>query len=150
MTDAEAPARFLVVQAASPRVAGSPDAGAEYREIQRSVEGSQYRHAVALDSLPAARPADLSDRLIKEVPAVLHFSARGTPDGGGLRFQTSAGADASGADADYLRDLRSSPGTIPEAEHLIGPQFRVPPARTPVKPSGGKLPRFPFGRKPRL
>ncbi|MFC6513591.1 hypothetical protein ACFQFR_12065 [Streptomyces goshikiensis] len=73
------PSRILVVQAASPRVAGSPDAGAEYREIQRSVEGSQYRHAVALDCLPAARLADLSDRLIKEVPAVLHFSARGTP-----------------------------------------------------------------------
>ncbi|MFD9474012.1 CHAT domain-containing protein [Streptomyces goshikiensis] len=235
MTDAEAPARILVVQAASPRVAGSPDAGAEYREIQRSVEGSQYRHAVALDCLPAARLADLSDRLIKEVPAVLHFSARGTPDGGGLRFLTSDGADApvrdrglsdllgqfvaeglrlvvlgacwtselaellavavpcvigtagpigdqdcrtysrtlysslahgrsvgqshaiaratadaSGADADYLPDLRSSPDTIPEAEYLIGPQFRVPPARTPVKPRGGKLPRFPFGRKPRL
>lgn len=54
-----------------------------------------------------------------------------------------ATADASGADADYLPDLRSSPDTIPEAEYLIGPQFRVPPARTPVKPRGGKLPGSP-------
>lgn len=153
----------------------------------------------------------MSDRLIKEVPAVLHFSARGTPDGGGLRFLTGDGADApvrdrglsdllgqfvaeglrlvvlgacwtselaellavavpcvigtagpigdqdcrtysrtlysslahgrsvgqshaiaratadaSGADPDYLPSLRGSPGTIPEAVYLIGPEFRVP------------------------
>ncbi|MFD9268053.1 CHAT domain-containing protein [Streptomyces goshikiensis] len=229
------PSRILVVQAASPRVAGSPDAGAEYREIQRSVEGSQYRHAVTLDCLPAARLADLSDRLIKEVPAVLHFSARGTPDGGGLRFLTGDGADApvrdrglsdllgqfvaeglrlvvlgacwsselaellavavpcvigtagpigdqdcrtysrtlysslahgrsvgqshaiaratteaSGADPDYLPSLRGSPDTIPEAVYLIGPEFRVPPARTPVKPRGGAPGWLQFARKRRL
>ncbi|MFJ3827611.1 CHAT domain-containing protein [Streptomyces sp. NBC_00029] len=216
------PSRILVVQAASPHVHGSPDTGAEFREIQRSIDGSQYRDAVTLDSLQAARLVDLSDRLIKEVPAVLHFSGRGTPDRGGLRFLTDDGADApvcdrglgnllaqfvdeglrivvlnacwtseladlmavavpcvigtagpigdqdcrtysrtlysslahgrsvgqshaiahataeaSGAHPDHLPGLRSSPGTIAEAVHLIGSEFRAPPPRDSVKPRGG-------------
>ncbi|MCX5334689.1 CHAT domain-containing protein [Streptomyces sp. NBC_00140] len=81
------PSVILVVQAASPRIPGTPDTGAEYREIHRSITHAQYSHALTLESLQAARARDLPDRLIRGAPAVLHFSARGTP-GGGLRFLT--------------------------------------------------------------
>lgn len=40
------PARILVVQAASPRIAGAPDVAAEYRDIQRSI-----------DAAPTAKPS---------------------------------------------------------------------------------------------
>ncbi|WP_328870824.1 CHAT domain-containing protein [Streptomyces sp. NBC_00287] len=82
-----------MVQAASPRVPGTPDAGAEYREMHRSITYAQYAHAFTLESLQAAQARDLPDRLIRGAPAVLHLSARGTP-GGGLRFLTDDGSDA--------------------------------------------------------
>ncbi|MFI9765679.1 CHAT domain-containing protein [Streptomyces sp. NPDC052415] len=88
-----APSVILVVQPTSPRVPGTPDAGAEYREMQRSITPAQYSHALTLESLQAAQARDLPDRLIRGAPAVVHFSARGTP-GGGLRFLTGDGGEA--------------------------------------------------------
>ncbi|MFK0253099.1 CHAT domain-containing protein [Streptomyces sp. NPDC090445] len=234
-TPAPSPARILVVQASSPRIPAAPDAGAEFREIRLSVDGGRYRDAVVLEALQAARLPDVTARLIREVPAVLHFSARGTPDGGGLRFLTEDGGDAPvrdrglakllcefvgdglrvvvlnacwtselagmlveavpcvigtagpirdgecrtysrtlysslahgrsvgqshriavheaeacGADAAFLPALVSSPATIPDAVYLIGPEFRSPPVRTPVKPLGGAPTWLRFARKRRL
>ncbi|MEU2395894.1 CHAT domain-containing protein [Streptomyces sp. NPDC007369] len=230
-----APARVLVVQASSPRIPDAPDTGAEYRDIRSGIDGARYRDAVALDALPAAQLHDLTKRLIREVPTVLHFSGRGSPDGGGLRFLTGDGGDApvrdrglakllcefvgeglravvlnacwtselaellaeavpcvigtagpvrdrecllyartlysslahgrsvgqshriarheaeaSGADPDFLPGLVSAAGAIPDAVHLIGPEVRVPPARTPVKPRGGAPKWLGFARKRRL
>ncbi|MFF3674867.1 CHAT domain-containing protein [Streptomyces sp. NPDC002120] len=225
--------RILVVQASAPHLAGSPDAGAEFREIRLSIAGGQYKDFLDLDCLQAARLEDLSDELLREVPAVLHFAARGTP-GGGLRFLTDGGdvpvrdqglsklvcefveeglqlvvlnacwtselaellvsavpcvigtagpiedqdcrmysrtlyralaqgrsigkshriasalAHASGADPDCLPSLAASPGTIPDALHLIGPEVRIPPVRDAVKPRGGGRAWLGIGRKPRL
>ncbi|MCX5364183.1 CHAT domain-containing protein [Streptomyces sp. NBC_00124] len=90
---APAPSLILAVQAASPRVPGTPDAGAEYREIQQSITSGLYHNALTLESLQAAQARDLPDRLIRGTPAALHFSARGTP-GGGLRFLTDDGGEA--------------------------------------------------------
>ncbi|WP_330176181.1 CHAT domain-containing protein [Streptomyces sp. NBC_01498] len=93
MTGSPPPSRVLVVQAASVRIPGSPDAGAEFREMKRGVTGAPYGHALAFDSLPSAQASDLPRQLLTHVPAVLHFSGRGTP-GGGLRFLTDDGGDA--------------------------------------------------------
>ncbi|CCK30626.1 hypothetical protein BN159_6247 [Streptomyces davaonensis JCM 4913] len=87
------PAVILVVQASSPRTPGTPDTSAEYREMHRSITHAQYAHALTLESLQAAQAQDLPDRLIRGAPAVLHFSARGTP-AGGLRFLTDDGGEA--------------------------------------------------------
>jgi hypothetical protein len=201
-----------------------------------AVDGGQYREALVLEPpLQAARLGDMTEALLRDVPAVLHFSARGTPDGGGLRFLTEDGVDApvrdsglakllcefvgeglrvvvlnacwtselagmlveavpcvigtagpirdadcraysrtfyralaqgrsvghahriaaaqaeaDGADPDFLPGLACSPGTIPDAVHLVGPEFRVPPPRTPVKPRGGAPAWLRHARKRRL
>lgn len=59
-------------------------------------------------------------------------------------------ADASGADPDCLPALLNRSDVIPDAVHLIAPEFRVPPVRTPVKPQGGTRGWLRMGKKPRL
>ncbi|WP_330304018.1 MULTISPECIES: hypothetical protein [unclassified Streptomyces] len=61
--------------------------------MQQSITHGRYGHALTLESLQAVQARDLPDRLIRGAPAVLHFSARGTP-GGGLRFLTDDGGEA--------------------------------------------------------
>ena len=87
------PRRILVVQASTATLQG-PNVNEEFRRISQSVAGAPYGHALSLECLQAARAADLPDRLARHgVPAVLHFSGRGTADGGGLRFLTEDGRD---------------------------------------------------------
>lgn len=223
MTDAPPPRRVLVVQAASVRIAGSPDTGQEFRQMSQSIAGAPYAHALALDSLQSAQARDLPQRFLGHVPTVLHFSGRGTP-GGGLRFLTDDGGDAPisheglrkllvefapdglrlvvlnacwsddlatllteavpcvigtagpihdlscldyarelyrniaygrsvgsahriavaavelyGGDPAFLPALRTAPGVNGDAVFVVGPEFRGPPPRAPVKPVGGAL-----------
>ncbi|MDQ0944044.1 hypothetical protein [Streptomyces sp. V1I1] len=215
-----APRRVLVIQASSVSVTGAPDTGQEFRQLSQSISGAPYGHAFDLDSLQAAQARDLPERLIQGVPAVLHFSGRGTP-GGGLRFLTDDGGDAPasheglrkllaefapeglqlvvlsacwtdelallltevvpcvigtagpihdlscldysrelyrslaygrsvgsshriavaavelyGGDPSCLPELRTAAGVNGDAVFVVGPEFRVPPPRAPVKPLG--------------
>ncbi|WP_052347231.1 CHAT domain-containing protein [Streptomyces prunicolor] len=109
------PSVILVVQATSPKIPGTPDASAEYREMQRAITHARYAQALTLESLQAAQARDLPDRLLQNTPAVLHFSARGTP-GGGLRFLTDDGGEAPVSDQGLCKLLTEF---VPEGLRLV-------------------------------
>lgn len=82
-----------LVLAATAEPSNTPQVLEEFREVQRSFQGSQYGKHVLVDPLPAARPEDLAQYLASARPDVLHFAGRGTPDGG-PRFSTGDGGEA--------------------------------------------------------
>lgn len=83
--------------------------------MQRAITHAQYAQALTLESLQAAQARDLPDRLLQSTPAVLHFSARGTP-GAGLRFLTDDGGEAPVSDQGLCKLLTEF---VPEGLRLV-------------------------------
>jgi hypothetical protein len=55
--------------------------GEEYREIQNSLQRSQWRDNLVLHQRMAVRPSDISQALLDINPKVVHFSGHGTEKG---------------------------------------------------------------------
>lgn len=81
----------------------------DLRAVAQSLMVAQYGSAIELIPLPAARPADLVDAVMRYRPALLHLSGRGTPKDG-LLFRADDGGEVP-VDADGLaKVLAASPG----------------------------------------
>ncbi|MFF2630088.1 hypothetical protein ACFVUN_30545 [Kitasatospora griseola] len=89
MTDA-LPPTILLIQAAAGRPVALDE---EHRQISMALNRSTYGDIFGIRTLQAARARDLPDQLAREVPMVMHFSGRGTPNSG-LRFVTDDGSEA--------------------------------------------------------
>lgn len=77
--------------------------GDEVREIDGRLRSAQLRDAFRLEQEWAVRPTDLSERLLRYRPTIVHFSGHGN-DTGELLFQGD-GTAAAAVSGDLLADL---------------------------------------------
>lgn len=73
----------IVVIQAGPRGHG-PDLSEEFRLVQQRLHATPYGGAITLYPVPAARPEDLTEALLRYQPVVVHFAGTGTRDDGVL------------------------------------------------------------------